>query len=102
MGGIEWFPRADDAKQVRAHRRGDVWNRLRHMIDNFFSSQRPLFSLSKQVWNPPTDIYESGEVTKIKMEVAGLDERELEITVQVDMLVVRGRRAPDRPAWRLR
>ena len=72
------------------------------MIDNFFSSQRPLFSLSKQVWNPPTDIYESGEVTKIKMEVAGLDERELEITVQADMLVVRGRRAPDRPAWRLR
>ena len=65
------------------------------MIDNFFSSQRPLYSLSKRVWNPPADIYETDEATHIKMEVAGLDEEQLSITAEGDLLVVRGRRRLD-------
>jgi len=64
----------------------------RSLLDHFLSSPRPLFSLSSQLWNPPTDVYESGEATTIKIEVAGLDESELRITAQSNLLVVRGRR----------
>lgn len=63
------------------------------MLDNFFSSQRPLFSLSKQVWNPPTDIYETEEMTLLKIEVAGLDEEQMQITTDRNLLIVRGHRA---------
>ena len=62
------------------------------MLDNFFSSQRPLFSLSKRVWNPPTDIFEEDDTTLIKMEVAGLDESQLQITADRNVLIVRGQR----------
>ncbi|HOE95755.1 MAG TPA: Hsp20/alpha crystallin family protein [Candidatus Sumerlaeota bacterium] len=62
------------------------------MLDNFFSSQRPLFSLSQRVWNPPTDIYETEEAAIIRMEVAGLDENQLNIITQGELLIVRGRR----------
>ena len=65
------------------------------MLDNFFSSQRPLFSLSKWVWNPPTDICECEEVTELKIEVAGLDEKNLQIVAERNMLIVRGRRIQD-------
>lgn len=62
------------------------------MLDNYFSSQRPLFSLSKRVWNPPTDIYEAEEETIVKIEVAGLDEKQLQITADRNLLIVRGQR----------
>jgi len=65
----------------------------RSMLDHYFSSPRPLFSLSSRIWNPPTDIYESGEATTIRMEVAGLDESHLRIVSQQNLLIVRGRRA---------
>lgn len=65
------------------------------MLDNYFSSQRPLFSLSKRVWNPPTDICECDEVTEIKIEVAGLDEKNLQIVADRNLLIVRGRRLQD-------
>lgn len=69
----------------------------RSMLDNFFSSQRPLFSLSDQVWNPPTDVFETPEATMIRMEVAGLDEQHLNITAQQNVLIVQGRRALPSP-----
>jgi HSP20 family protein len=65
------------------------------MLDNFFSSQRPLFSLSKRVWNPPTDICECEAGTEIKIEVAGLDEKNLQILVDRNLLIVRGRRVQE-------
>lgn len=64
----------------------------RSLLDHYFSSQRPLFSLSDRVWNPPTDIYEIANATVIRMEVAGIDEEHLKIFSKNDMLIVRGRR----------
>lgn len=65
------------------------------MLDNFFSSQRPLFSLSKRVWNPPTDICECEALTEIKIEVAGLDEKNLQIVADRNLLIVKGQRLQD-------
>lgn len=65
------------------------------MLDNFFSSQRPLFSLSKRVWNPPTDICECEASTEIKIEVAGLDEKNLQIVADRNLLIVKGQRIQD-------
>lgn len=70
---------------------------IRSTLDNFFSSQRPLFSLSDHVWNPPTDIYETPDATVIRIEVAGLDEQHLHITTRQNVLIVQGRRALPHP-----
>jgi HSP20 family protein len=70
---------------------------IQQMLDNFLSAQRPLFSLSNRVWNPPTDVYESGDKTYVKMEISGLDERAIQITAEKNVLVIRGRRE-DAPA----
>ena len=64
----------------------------RSMFDNFFSSQRPLFSLSNQIWNPPTDIFDDEQTTVIKMEVAGLDKEEIRIVSEDNVLTIRGQR----------
>jgi HSP20 family protein len=73
----------------------------RSMLDNFFSTQRPLYSMGGCVWTPPTDIYESEKSTIIKMEVAGLDEDKFQLSVRRNLLVVSGRRQPDQSACKL-
>lgn len=61
-------------------------------VDHYFSSQKPWFSLSKKIWNPPTDIYETKDKLLIKMEVAGVKEEHLDISFQDNVLVIRGLR----------
>jgi len=64
--------------------------RLRSLFDNVFSSQKPLFSLSEKVWNPPTDVYETANSVVIKMEVAGVSLNDLDLTIKDHYLVIRG------------
>jgi HSP20 family protein len=63
---------------------------FKHTIDNFFSSQKPLFSLSRRLWNPPTDVYETGDSIIVKMEVAGVDEKQLDVRIVNHVLTIRG------------
>lgn len=60
------------------------------LFDNLFSSQRPLFSLSEKVWNPPTDVYETSSSMVIKMEIAGVSMSELDVTLEDRLLIIRG------------
>ncbi|MBI3736304.1 Hsp20/alpha crystallin family protein [Candidatus Sumerlaeota bacterium] len=61
-------------------------------IDHFISTQRPVFSLSNRLWNPPTDIYEAEDRAVIRMEIAGVAKENLHITAHDRKLFVRGRR----------
>lgn len=70
---------------------------IKTMYDNFFSSQRPLFSLSERFWNPPTDIYETKDSIIIKIEIAGMRKEDISIALEGDLLVVSGTREEDVP-----
>ncbi|HUS17309.1 MAG TPA: Hsp20/alpha crystallin family protein [Chloroflexia bacterium] len=64
----------------------DVWpgNRL-----------RPFVLVTRKPWQPPTDIYETPTHVVIKMEVAGMSDSSLQITIDDDLLAIRGRRVDD-------
>ena len=65
---------------------------FRALFDNFFSSQRPLFSLSGKMWNPPADVYETADSVVIKIEIAGVSRDQLDINIdpEQNVLVVKG------------
>jgi HSP20 family protein len=46
-------------------------------------------------WRPATDIYETPDAIVFKMELAGMREEDIEVTLYEDALVVAGRRADD-------
>jgi HSP20 family protein len=46
-------------------------------------------------WRPATDIYETPDAILVKMELAGMREEDIEVTLYEDALVVAGRRADD-------
>jgi HSP20 family protein len=66
------------------------------LLDHFFSSQRPMFSLSAGVWNPPTDVSETIDRIHIQMEIGGVCKNDLSVTLDRGILTIRGRRY-DRP-----
>lgn len=46
-------------------------------------------------WRPPTDIHETPDTVRIKIELAGMSEETIEITLYENALVVAGRRDDD-------
>src|SRR5258706_2170320 len=61
---------------------------------------------SQTAWTPNTDVYEKDDVMVVKMEIAGIEKDDLEITLNDRMLIVRGyrrdqcRQSPQRCAFR--
>ncbi len=49
-------------------------------------------SFRHSLWRPPADIYRHDKGWLVKMDVAGVDVRDLEVEVQNRYLLVRGRR----------
>ncbi len=55
-------------------------------------------SARQEVWRPPTDVYETDDHVVVMMELAGVKEEEVEVTIFHDVLVVAGTREdPSRP-----
>ena len=53
---------------------------------------KPFVLVTHKAWRPPTDIYETPAEVVIKMEVAGINEDQLQITIDGDLLTIRGQR----------
>jgi HSP20 family protein len=55
-------------------------------------------AISRRVWNPNTDIYETASEVVLKLEVAGVKREEIEITAHENRLIIRGNRKDCSPA----
>ena len=56
-------------------------DRLFSEFDRFFEGINPngrILSPRHHIWVPPTDVYETGEVMVVKIEVAGMSEQDFE------------------------
>jgi HSP20 family molecular chaperone IbpA len=52
----------------------------------------------EEVWRPPTDVYETDEHFVVMMELAGIKEEDVEVTIFNDVVIVAGARTDsDRP-----
>ncbi|HMA36705.1 MAG TPA: Hsp20/alpha crystallin family protein [Chloroflexia bacterium] len=56
---------------------------------------RPFVLVTRKAWRPPTDIYETAADVVIKMEVAGMSESSLAITIHDDLLSIAGKRVDE-------
>jgi HSP20 family protein len=65
--------------------------------DALRQSQQPLLYQST-TWRPPTDIFESEERVTVKIELAGMNEEDIEVTLYEDALIISGERQNDQQA----
>ena len=54
-----------------------------------------------QIWRPPTDVYETDDAVIVRVEIAGMREEDLHVTLDGQHLTIRGIRAdlPERRAY---
>ena len=43
-----------------------------------------------KIWRPPTDVYETDDCVVVKVEIAGMDERDFAISLSANKLVISG------------
>lgn len=67
-------------------------------IHESFKFQRSYIMISKKVWDPNTDIYETPQAIVLKLEVAGLKSDDIEIISQENKLIIKGDRKDRSPS----
>ena len=69
---------------------------MNRMFDNFFGRTTSLVpseeSLSSWEFGPPVDIYEDDRRLTFKVEVPGIDEKDIKVEIENNMLTIRGER----------
>lgn len=75
-------------------RRGRPRERLRRSseVDDLFRAM--MSSRNHDTWRPPLDVYETGNGIEVVAEIAGMDREEIEVTIEGDVISIRGTR-PD-------
>ena len=53
----------------------------------------PVVVVRREIWHPSTDVYETDGEIIVKVEVAGVDENHMEVSLEEGVLRVSGRRA---------
>ena len=73
---------------------------LRRLESRFFEPffRFPVFGeeMQSNVWNPPVDVHEEGDRIFVKVEVPGVDEKNLKVTFEDGLLTISGERQFER------
>ncbi|MCL5961299.1 MAG: Hsp20/alpha crystallin family protein [Chloroflexi bacterium] len=70
----------------------DVFKQMERFIDHVSTSKRTLTVFTQPMWQPLVDVYENPEAVVVLVELAGINRQELELSVDGQVLVLRGNR----------
>lgn len=65
---------------------------MESLLDFFFGTKRPPAVMGGVAWTPAADVYETKKTFVIRLEIAGLRTKDVEMTVIGDTLRIRGER----------
>src|SRR5205085_8306857 len=70
----------------------DRMNRMNRLFRESYSPEGPEEALTTTSFAPPVDIYEDEHNITLKMEVPGIDEKDIDVRIENNTLTVRGER----------
>ncbi len=65
---------------------------MEQLLDQFATRKPPSVRFSPRAWEPAIDMYETPQAMVIMVELAGLRQEDIDITVHAKTLVIRGER----------
>jgi HSP20 family protein len=74
----------------------DRMNRMNRLIREGYSPEGPEEALTTTTLAPPVDIYEDEHNIVLKIEVPGIDEKDIDVSIQNNTLTVHGERKLDK------
>ncbi len=60
------------------------------LLNNMILTMRWMVEREQKTWRPPTDVYETDSALIVKIEVAGMDERDFTISLSNRNLIITG------------
>jgi len=73
---------------------------VKKLFTDFFFHENPLLMVNETDWQPNTDIYETSNGLIVKIELAGVHQKDIDITYNKNSLTIKGKRhdysVPDR------
>ncbi len=69
----------------------DLPRRTLHVVRTI--STKPLIIVHHEVWHPPTDVYETNTEIIVKVDIAGVEEANMQVTLEEGLLRVHGFRS---------
>ena len=72
---------------------GDLDREIDRYIDQMQRQKRPVVQFGHRVWRPLVDLFETEDMLVAIVELAGVDQDALDISVEDRVLAVRGRRS---------
>ena len=76
----------------------NVQQRMEKMLENIFDEMRPTRFAAEKMWKPPVDIYETAEEVIVLVEVAGMNKKDITVTLDNNILKISGVRPDYSPA----
>jgi len=70
----------------------NLHERMNRLFNDSFSPVTSQESLSAGSFVPPVDVYEDEQGIRLKMEVPGIDEKDIDVRLENNLLTVRGER----------
>jgi HSP20 family protein len=67
----------------------------RQLVNDALWESQPSVLHRSTTWRPLADILEAPEMIRVKIELAGMNEEEIEVTLYADALVISGERGDD-------
>jgi HSP20 family molecular chaperone IbpA len=68
---------------------------LERMLDYLLDASRSTAAINERgEWRPPVDVYETESELAVLVELAGMDEEDIEVVLFDDVIVVKGERRP--------
>jgi len=74
-----------------------VQREMERLLDHFAGAKPPSVRFSPRVWEPAIDVCETHDKVVVVVELAGVEEQDIEITVNRDRFLIRGERK--RPSY---
>jgi len=68
-------------------------DRMSRMFDEFFGSEE---MAPMPIWGPPIDVSETDDKVIVKIELPGIDPRDLDISATEDVLMIKGEKKEER------
>ena len=70
---------------------GEVQSEMNRLFDGFFGRPAQL-GVSERVWAPVADMYETKDELVIKLDLPGMNEKDIQVSITGELLSVRGQR----------
>ncbi|MBI3625248.1 MAG: Hsp20/alpha crystallin family protein [Candidatus Rokubacteria bacterium] len=71
---------------------GEIQSEVNRLFDSFFGRPAGLGAVER-VWAPATDMYETKDVLVVSLELPGVKEKEVQVSITNDILTVKGERS---------